>query len=317
MSESAKVIPFPDRKKWESEGLALGERERSARSLMWDIGDWWNRGEAFGERAQIVTASDWTGPTHGICREAGRISHRWPVSSRLDTLSFRHHQAVAALPDDEAVALLDWCAETDPPRSTESLRAHVKKSRRAEREHELADATLEASRAFGSKLYGVIYADPPWRFEPWSRETGMDRAADNHYPTMELDDIAELEIPAAIHCALFLWVTVPFLELGIRLMHRWNFEYKTACAWHKPVPGTGYWFRNQLELLLVGTRGDVPAPAMGEQSPQVVTAAQGRHSRKPDEFAEMIEAMFPNVPKLEMFARGPRPGWDVWGSEAS
>src|SRR3954466_5617686 len=96
---------------WAEEGLAIGERERSARSLMWDIGDWRNRGAAYGERAQIVTAVGWTGPTHGTCREAGGVAARWQVSNRFDTLDFKHHAVVAALPDEVAVPLLQWCEQ--------------------------------------------------------------------------------------------------------------------------------------------------------------------------------------------------------------
>jgi N6-adenosine-specific RNA methylase IME4 len=79
--------------------------------------------------------------------------------------------------------------------------------------------------------------------------------------------------------------------------------------------GTGYWFRNKHELLLVGTRGDVPAPAPGTQFASVIEAAVGAHSAKPIAFAEMIEEMFPTLPALELFARSPREGWDVWWNE--
>jgi len=207
------------------------------------------------------------------------------------------------------------CKASGVAPSLKGLRGALKKDRRQEREEALAEATNKASKELGKQLYGVIYADPPWRFKAYSEETGSDRAADNHYPTLTIDDVAEIEVPAAPHCVLFLWVTVPMLSIGIRLIERWGFEYKSACAWHKTQIGTGYWFRNQLELLLVGTRGHIPAPAMGEQPPQVVTANRGRHSEKPEAFAEMIETMFPNLPKLEMFARRRREGWDAWGNQ--
>lgn len=81
--------------------------------------------------------------------------------------------------------------------------------------------------------------------------------------------------------------------------------------------GTGYWFVNKHEILLVGTRGNVPAPAQGTQWESVVTAPRGRHSEKPEVFYELIEAYFPNLPKIELNLRGaPRPGWDGWGNEA-
>jgi N6-adenosine-specific RNA methylase IME4/ParB-like chromosome segregation protein Spo0J len=199
-----------------------------------------------------------------------------------------------------------------------SAKPEAKRGARAEKERLLAEVTKAASAEVGQRLYGVIYADPPWRFEPYSRETGMDRAADNHYPTMDLDGIKAMAVPAAPNCVLFLWATAPMLPEALSVMEAWGFTYKSHCVWVKDRIGTGYWFRNKHELLLVGTRGDkVPAPAPGEQFDSVIDAMLAEHSRKPHAFAEMIEEMFPNVPAVEMFARGQRLGWDVWGNEAS
>jgi N6-adenosine-specific RNA methylase IME4 len=186
--------------------------------------------------------------------------------------------------------------------------------RRKERERDLAHATKAASKALGKKLYGVLYADPPWRFELYNRDSS-NIAVERHYPTMTLEEIAKKKIPAAKNCVLFLWATVPMLPHALAVMSAWGFEYKSACGWHKDRAGTGYWFRGALELLLVGTRGNVPAPASGEQWPQVIEAPRGRHSEKPEVFAEMIGKLFPHVPKLEMFARKARPGFDAWGNE--
>jgi N6-adenosine-specific RNA methylase IME4 len=192
----------------------------------------------------------------------------------------------------------------------------VKRYRRAERVTELAAKTIVASEQLGTKLYGVIYADPPWRFEPWSRETGQDRAADNHYPTLTLEAITAIVPPAAEDCVLFLWATIPMLPEAIEVMRAWGFTYRSAVVWAKDRVGTGYWFRNTAELLMVGVRGDVPAPALGTQYESIIEARAGAHSAKPNGFAEMIEELFPSVPCLEMFARGPRLGWDTWGNEA-
>jgi N6-adenosine-specific RNA methylase IME4 len=189
------------------------------------------------------------------------------------------------------------------------------KLRREERERDLAEATEAASQALGEKRYAVIYADPPWRFEVHA-ESGMDRLPDNHYPTMTLDSLKTLEIPAADDAVLFLWTTVPILAQALDVMAAWGFTYKSAAFWDKQRAGTGYWFRNQVEVLLVGTRGSIPAPALGDQPPQLISELRGRHSEKPEIFAKHIERLYPNVPKLEMFARTARPGWDVWGNEA-
>ncbi len=109
----------------------------------------------------------------------------------------------------------------------------------------------------------MIYADPPWRFEPFSRAKGLRKSADNHYPTMGCTEIAALEVSAlaAVDCALFLWATVPMVREALEVLDHWGFVYKSQFVWIKDQAGTGYWNRNRHELLLIGTRGGIPAPA--------------------------------------------------------
>jgi N6-adenosine-specific RNA methylase IME4 len=187
--------------------------------------------------------------------------------------------------------------------------------RRTTRERQLAGRILKLP----DKRYGVILADPEWRYEPWSRATGLDRSADNHYPTSCLEVIAARDVPsiAADDCALFLYATIPMLPHALVVMAAWGFDYKSHHAWGKDKSGTGYWNREKHELLLVGTRGNVPCPAPGTQWDSLIMAPRGRHSEKPECFLEMIEQYFPNLPKIELNRRGaPRPGWDAWGNEA-
>jgi N6-adenosine-specific RNA methylase IME4 len=193
-------------------------------------------------------------------------------------------------------------------------RAEEKKLRREEREVELA----AKQAALPQKRYGVIYADPEWRFEPYSRETGMDRAADNHYPTSSLEEIKARDVSSitADDCVLFLWATVPMLVEALDVMAAWGFTYKSHFAWIKDRIGTGYWSRNKHELLLIGTKGQIPAPALGTQAPSAIDAPVGRHSEKPESFYEIIEHYFPNLPKIELNARRARASWDSWGLEA-
>lgn len=195
-----------------------------------------------------------------------------------------------------------------------ALRNDDKSGRRAEREQELAAKT----RALPDRKYNVILADPEWQFEPWSRLTGMDRAADNHYPTSCTAVIAARDVPsiAAKDCALFLCATAPMLAHAMLVMEVWGFDYVTNWELHKNRIITGYWNRNRHEHLLLGKRGDVPCPAPGEQWDSIIEMQVGRHSAKPVEICEMIEAYFPNLPKIELNRRGePRPGWDAWGNE--
>ena len=189
-----------------------------------------------------------------------------------------------------------------------------KKESRARREATLA----VKQRALPDKRYGVIYSDCEWQFQPYSRESGMDRAADNHYPTTSTNDLVLRDVGkiAAKDSVLFHWATAAMLKAALRVMDGWGFEYKSHFIWGKDRIGTGYWSRNKHELLLIGTRGNIPAPAMGEQWESLIMAPVGEHSAKPDAFYELIEAYFPNLPKIELNARRARPGWDVWGLEA-
>ena len=206
-------------------------------------------------------------------------------------------------------------------------RQDQKKAKREAREQQLGEriagsnAELIAAGAAG-KRYGVIYADPEWRFEPYSRETGMDRAADNHYPTSPLDVIKSRPVNeiAAHDSVLFLWATRPMLPQALAVVEAWGFAYKSCTVWGKrregEARGPGYVFTDESELLLYATRGQVPAPAPGTQWPSLIIAPVGRHSEKPHRFRELIESYFPTLPKIELNARALFPGWDVFGAEA-
>lgn len=184
--------------------------------------------------------------------------------------------------------------------------------------------------ALPSRKYAVIYADPPWRFETWDKGSKQTRGPGMHYPTMTAEEIADLPVGdlAAGHAVLLLWVTGPYLGRAFELIRAWGFDYKADFVWTKRKAGTGYWRRERHETLLLATRGNPPCPLMGEQRDSVfdgcAPAEPGRHSSKPVEAREMIEAYFPGVRRLELFARAPEDGsplpgdglWDVWGNQA-
>jgi N6-adenosine-specific RNA methylase IME4 len=225
-------------------------------------------------------------------------------------------QALASLSEEDFLIRLKDAqrAATSAIELTKDERKREKQERRASRETNLA-ATI---KALPDKRFGVILADPEWKFEVWNEATGSDRSAANHYATSELADIKARDVPsiAAKDCVLFLWATVPMLAQAIEVMAAWGFAYKSHCVWEKDQVGTGYWFRNEHELLLVGTRGDVPAPAPGTQWSSRIPGPVRDPSEKPDEFYEMIEAYFPTLPKIELNARKRRDNWEAWGAEA-
>ena len=230
------------------------------------------------------------------------VAARREEAAKLVASGMSKRQAAKAL----GVSQTQMQRDTNPNGSETNQKGSTKADRRAQRELDLANKQT----ALPSQRYGVIVADPEWRFEPYSRETGMDRAADNHYPTSVTELIAERDVAsiAAEDCALFLWATVPMLEDAMDVLKAWGFKYKSHAVWDKIHIGTGYWFRNRHELLLLGTKGDIPAPAMGEQFASVMAIPRKEHSAKPDQFLEMIEQYFPNIPKIELNRRGPARG---------
>lgn len=202
-----------------------------------------------------------------------------------------------------------------PDMERREIATEVKQTARAQREVNLG----AKQQSLPDKKYGVIVADPEWRFEVYSRDTGMDRAADNHYPTSYLEVIKARDVPsiAADDCVLFLWATAPMLPHALAVIEAWGFNYVSNYVWGKDRIGTGYWNRNKHEHLLVGTRGKIPAPALGTQWDSLIVAPVGEHSAKPECFLEMIEVYFPTLPKIELNRRGhARPGWDAWGNES-
>jgi N6-adenosine-specific RNA methylase IME4 len=167
--------------------------------------------------------------------------------------------------------------------------------------------------------FSVIVADPPWRFATYS-EKGRGKSADRHYRCMTLDGIKALPVArlAASDCALFLWATAPMLPEALAVMAAWGFTYKSNLVWGKTTRfgkisfGTGYRIRNSHEHILIGTIGN-PKNSRGERS--LLMAQVREHSRKPDEFYEMVERWQPGARRLELFSRQSRPGWQHWGNE--
>jgi N6-adenosine-specific RNA methylase IME4 len=232
-------------------------------------------------------------------------SSRWQQLSELPQEDYEKRLAAA---QRRVVDALDLTALTPEERAAE------KQARRTQLERDLATQI----RALPNKRYGLILADPEWKFVPWSEETGSDRSAANHYATSALDAIKKRDVAsiAADDCVLALWATVPMLPQALEVLEAWGFDYRSHIVWLKNKTGTGYWFRNVHELLLIGMQGNVPAPAPGTQWESAFDADVGGHSEKPDEAYQMLEAYFPTLPKIELNATKSRNGWDCWGASA-
>jgi N6-adenosine-specific RNA methylase IME4 len=177
----------------------------------------------------------------------------------------------------------------------------------------------------------IIYADPPWEYTIKHHEKGttMNGLANQHYSTMSLKELKQLNVQdiASKDCILFLWTTGPQMKNSIELMNEWGFQYKTMfMTWIKTTKGEikadrlGFYTRQSCEYVLMGSRGNVlkyKNPDYTTPICNVFEEDSQEHSRKPIYVRELIDKMFLNVPKIELFAREQTNvvEWDYWGNE--
>ena len=171
-----------------------------------------------------------------------------------------------------------------------------------------------------SKKYQVIYADPPWSYGSTMKISGKIKNASDAYPTMSEKELMEFPIEkfADDNCIMFMWTSNPHLELAIRLGQKWGFKYCTVgFVWDKKQVTPGFYTMSQTELCLVFKKGKIPKDRGLRNIKQFYSETRTVHSRKPAEFRDRINEMFPNQTKIELFARNSSPGWDVFGNETT
>ena len=160
--------------------------------------------------------------------------------------------------------------------------------------------------------FNLVYADPPWDYD-FAETQSRDLA--NHYPTMKIDEICEMQVPFAADSLLLLWATAPKLREAFMVIDAWGLTYKTHAIWDKQKIGMGYWFRGQHELLFVATKGNFSPPEPDHRHSSIFSYSRTKHSAKPVEFIEWIDSAFSEAKKLELFARTAREGWSQWGNQ--
>lgn len=215
------------------------------------------------------------------------------------------------------ITVADFKKVADAPSAIGEILRRAKVAEKTKKRNDRDEKIKEIAQALPEDEYQVVYLDPPWQFETRS-ENGMDRSAENHYPTMGLKEIFEAKPALAEKAVVFLWVTNPFMKHAFDMLDVWGLEYKSNFVWHKDKMGTGYWNRQNHETLIIATtEKGFPAPIPEDLIPSCETFPRGKHSEKPQEYAEFIEKVYPNAKKLEMYCRAPREGWDHWGNESS
>jgi N6-adenosine-specific RNA methylase IME4 len=166
--------------------------------------------------------------------------------------------------------------------------------------------------------YDVVVIDPPWPFATWSA-AGQGKSASKHYRVMTLADIMALPVGKLLKddAVVLLWTTGPMLEKAVVVMQAWGITYKTEIAWRKVTRngkvrmGLGFWARTIHEPVLLGTVGKPRKFTL----PSCFDGIAREHSRKPEEFYQMITERAPDFRRVDVFAREKREGWDAWGDE--
>lgn len=178
----------------------------------------------------------------------------------------------------------------------------------------------------GDQKYRTIVADPPWQFQNRTGKVAPEHKRLNRYPTLSLEEIKSIPVPDVVaeKAHLYLWVPNAMLPDGLEVLKAWGFEYKTNLIWEKVRKdgnpdgrGVGFYFRNVTEMILFGVKGNnnrTLEPARSQVN--LLRSMKREHSRKPDEFVSIVESCSPG-PYLEMFARGYREGWTLWGNQAN
>lgn len=188
----------------------------------------------------------------------------------------------------------------------------------------LPEPLKQKTPSLPSGKWRVFYADPPWFYTnpqhtDSTNEMGEAQKTilETHYPSMKIKELCDLKIKDMVpdSAVLFLWVTSPVLDQVWPVIEAWGFEYKTSIVWNKDAHNVGSYVSVQHEFLLICTHGSC-TPDTNKLLPSVVTEKRTEHSVKPEVFRKMIDTMYPEGKRIELFARRAVVGWDRWGNES-
>jgi N6-adenosine-specific RNA methylase IME4 len=250
-------------------------------------------------RATVERAAQFALAVDTIARNVGE-EVREKILSREVPLTAKDVQKVARLEPEKQKAIIEKVLSGEA-KSVVDARRLVKK-----------ETVKEVAPPSGK--YRVIYADPPWSYG--NKLVDGYGAAEDHYPTMTIEELCALPVKdlAEDNAVLFLWVTSPLLEECFEVIRAWGFKYKASFVWDKLRKNFGYYNGVRHEFLLVCTRGSC-TPDVPKLFDSVQSIERTEHSRKPEEFRQIIDTLYPHGKRIELFARRPAPGWEVWGNE--
>jgi ParB-like chromosome segregation protein Spo0J/N6-adenosine-specific RNA methylase IME4 len=173
-------------------------------------------------------------------------------------------------------------------------------------------SAMEAKEIQG--MYDVIVIDPPWDMKKIERDVAPTQV-EFDYPTMTEEELADLEIPAAGDCHVWLWTTHKYMPTAFRLLEKWNLKYVCTFVWHKPGGFQAFGLpQYNCEFALYARKG-APSFVDAKEFSTCFEAPRTGHSEKPEEFYDMARRVTAGR-RLDMFSRRNIIGFDSWGKEA-
>lgn len=290
---------------WKELGQSLRQIEGCVQ--FW-IGDWARFGDKQGFTGKYTDPKvydeleDITGLQRKTLRNYKSISDNVESSRRRDDLTFGHHAEVAILSPDKQELFLTKASQE---------KLSIRDLRETIRKHEV-QTTGEVALPDGK--YEVIYADPPWEYG--NSLPSYVTTPDNYYPSMSLAKICTMPIReiTAPNAVLFLWVTSPLLREAFDVIDAWGFDYKTSFIWDKVKHNMGHYSSVRHEILLLCIKGSFPIK-IKKLFDSVYSEERTEHSKKPEYYYEMIETLYPETSRIELFARNKRQGWENYGNQ--
>lgn len=289
---------------WKLLGTSLKQVEGSVQ--FW-IGDWARFGDKKGFTGKYTDSKVYdeleeiTGLDRETLKQYKSVAEKTSCT-RVHDLGFSHHREVASLPPDKQQTFLNKVIKEKL--SVRDLREEIRKD----------GIVFNENAKLPDGKYQVIYADPPWKYGNSMPEYFTEQA--NHYPLMTIREICDMPIKSIAdnNAVLFLWVTSPILEESFEVIKSWGFSYKTSFVWDKIKHNMGHYSSVRHEILLLCIRGSYPIQNK-KLYDSVLSLERTEHSKKPDFYYSMIEDIYGNSNKIELFSRNKREGWNVFGNQ--
>ena len=295
------TITLPE---WKDLGQALRQVEGCVQ--FW-IGDWAMYGDKRGFTGKYTDPKVYdeleeiTGIDRRTIQDYKTVSYRTSAGRHADS-GFSHHREVAKLPPEKQETYLKKASEENL--SVRDLREQVRKD----------SVTFTENIEMPNDKYDLVYADPPWQYGNSMPNYYTEQA--NYYPLMSIDQICQMPIKEIINkdAVLFLWVTSPMLQDAFKVIEAWGFKYKTSFVWDKIKHNMGHYSSVRHEFLLLAIRGSYPLHNL-KLYDSVYSEERTEHSKKPQFYYQMIEDIYCNAKKIELFSREKREGWYSYGNQ--